>query len=76
MIQADEEQNEEVAQLHAAIKHRGPNQQYAVLQTPTKYQGIAFKLLIDWVLHIHLFQLHVYKNSNYLYILTPNLKSN
>ena len=47
MIQADEEQNEEVAQLHAAIKHQGPNQQYALLHTPAKHHGITFKLLID-----------------------------
>ena len=36
-----------VAQIHAAIKHNGPNQQYAVLQTLAKFQGIAFNLLID-----------------------------
>ena len=46
-MQAMDETNEEVAHLHAAIEHQGPNQQYAVLQTPAKYEGITFNLLID-----------------------------
>ena len=46
-INADAESEGGVAQIHAAIKHNGPNQQYTVLQTPTKFQGIAFNLLID-----------------------------
>ena len=36
-----------VARIHATIEHNGPNQQYAVLQTLTDYQGNEFKLLID-----------------------------
>ena len=36
-----------VARIHVAIEHNGPNQQYAVLQTPIDYQGIEFNLLID-----------------------------
>ena len=36
-----------VARIHATIKHNGQNQQYAVLQTPTDYQGIGFNVIID-----------------------------
>ena len=47
MIHADVKQAKEIAKLHVAIKHQCPNHQYVVLQTPTKYQGVTFKLLID-----------------------------
>ena len=33
--------------IHVAIKHNGPNQQHAMLQTLAKNQGIGFNLLID-----------------------------
>ena len=36
-----------VARIHAAIAHNERNQQYAMFQTPTDYQGNEFKLLID-----------------------------
>ena len=44
MIVDDEMPN---ARLQAAIEHQGPNQQYAVLQTPAEYEGTSFTLLID-----------------------------
>ena len=46
-VQAQPEPDQEVARVHAAIKHQGPNRQYAVLQTPTDYEGIKFNLLLD-----------------------------
>ena len=46
-VQAQPEANQEVARVHAAIEHQGPNRQYAVLQTPADYEGIKFNLLID-----------------------------
>ena len=41
------ESEPEIARVHAAIEHQGPNRQYAVLQTPAEYEGIGFNLLID-----------------------------
>ena len=46
-INADTESEGGVAQIHAAIEHSKPNQQYAVPQTPIEFQGIAFNILID-----------------------------
>ena len=47
MVNAKAEGNEEVAHVHAAIEHQGPNRQYTVLQNPAEYEGKAFTLLID-----------------------------
>ena len=47
MMQATSEDNEQIAHVHAAVEHQGPNQQYVVLQTPTEYEGKAFNLLVD-----------------------------
>ena len=46
-MQAMDDTNDEVAHLHAAIEHQGPNRQYAILQTLAEYEGITFNLLID-----------------------------
>ena len=47
MVNAKAEGNEEVAHVHAAIEHQGPNLQYTVLQPLAEYEGKAFTLLID-----------------------------
>ena len=47
MIHADVKKSKDIAQLHAAIKHQGPNQQYVVVQTLAQDQGATFKFLID-----------------------------
>ena len=33
--------------MYAVVEHQGANQQFAVLQTPAKYEGTKFTLLID-----------------------------
>ncbi len=46
-IQAYQEEVEPNAHIHAAIEHQGANQHFSVLQTPAKYEGKSFTLLID-----------------------------
>ena len=47
-MQENQDQREEpVARVYAVVEHQGANQQFAVLQTPTKYEGTKFTLLID-----------------------------
>ena len=44
----DEDSNGELmAHIHVAIEHQGVNNQFSVLQTPAKYEGKQFNLLID-----------------------------
>ena len=45
-MQANQDQ-EPVARVYAVVEHQGANQQFAVLQTPVKYEGTKFTLLID-----------------------------
>ena len=47
-MQANQDQREEpVARVYAAVEHQGANQQFAVLQTLAEYEGTKFTLLID-----------------------------
>ena len=46
-MQANQEQ-EPVARVYIVVEHQGVNQQFALLQTPTEYEGTKFTLLIDF----------------------------
>ena len=43
----DNQDQEPIARVYAAIEHQGANQQFAVLQTLAEYEGTKFTLLID-----------------------------